>query len=131
MLLRIVLSKLLIHFFGCSVHFSALIIVWWENFLFWSNLFCVLYASCMLIDIAFFRLVKFSSMILLKVFPASCSWESFPSYMLGFCVCLFVFFFTVCSFHHVPDFFNVLCHELFRSSIFFDLLISSYHIFYT
>ena len=38
------------------------------KFLFWSNLFGVLYASCTLIGISFFRLGKFSYMILLKIF---------------------------------------------------------------
>jgi hypothetical protein len=45
-----------------------------ENFLFWSSLFGVLCASCTFIDMSFFRLGKFSSMILLKIIsvPLTC-----------------------------------------------------------
>jgi hypothetical protein len=49
--------------------FSILIVMGQENFRFWSYLFDVLYAFCMLIGISFFRLVEFFfSLILLKIF---------------------------------------------------------------
>ena len=47
-----------------------------QEFLFWSSLFGVLKASCMFIGISFFRLEKFSSIILLKIFTDPLSWES-------------------------------------------------------
>jgi hypothetical protein len=56
--------------------FSAivvLIIMCQEEFLFWSSLFAVLWASCMFMGISLFRLEKFSSIILLKVFAGTLS----------------------------------------------------------
>ena len=53
---------------------SILIIIWWEDFLFWSHLFGVLWAFCTFIAISFFMLGKFSSMILLKTFSGPLSW---------------------------------------------------------
>lgn len=51
----------------------------------------------------FFKLGKFPSMILLKIFYRPLSWVSSPSFIL---VSLrFVFFFL----HSVPDFLNILC----------------------
>jgi hypothetical protein len=50
--------------------------MWPEDFLFSSNLFGVLYASCMFMGISFFRLVKLSSTILLKIFTGPLSWKS-------------------------------------------------------
>jgi hypothetical protein len=43
---------------------------------FWSNPFGVLWASCMFMGISFFRLGKFSSISLLKIFTRPLSWES-------------------------------------------------------
>jgi len=43
--------------------FGILNIMWWEEYLFWANLFGVLYASCMFMGISFFMLGSFSSMI--------------------------------------------------------------------
>jgi hypothetical protein len=48
--------------------FSALIITCCGEFIFWSSLFDVLYASCPLTGTPFFRLVKFPYIILLKIF---------------------------------------------------------------
>jgi hypothetical protein len=48
--------------------FVVLIIIFWEEFLFWSSIFGVLLASCIFMGISFFRLGKFSSIILLKIF---------------------------------------------------------------
>lgn len=42
--------------FLCFVCLVFLVILWWEDFFFWSILFSVLYASCILIDIFFYRL---------------------------------------------------------------------------
>jgi hypothetical protein len=57
--------------------FSVLIIMWHEDFVFQSNLFGVLYASCTSISISL-RLVRFSSMIVLKTFSGPLRWVSFP-----------------------------------------------------
>jgi hypothetical protein len=46
-----------------------------EEFLFWSSLFGLLWASCMFMGISFFRFGKFSSIILLKIFTGPLSWE--------------------------------------------------------
>ena len=43
---------------------------------FWSRLFAVLLASCMFVGISFFRLERFSSIILLKIFAGPLSWQS-------------------------------------------------------
>jgi len=51
--------------------FDVLTIMWWEEFLFWSNIVGVLQASCMFMGISFFRLGKFSSMILLVLWVGS------------------------------------------------------------
>lgn len=51
--------------------FRDLIIMFRGYFLFWSSLYTVPYVSCTLIDIFFFRLGTFSSMILLKLFSES------------------------------------------------------------
>jgi hypothetical protein len=56
--------------------FVVLIIMCLEGFLFWSSLFGVLEASCMFMGISFFRLGKFSSIILLKIFIGPLTWES-------------------------------------------------------
>ena len=56
--------------------FVVLIIMCQEEFLFWSSLFGVLLSSCMFMVIPFFRLGKFSSIILLKIFTDLLSWES-------------------------------------------------------
>ena len=53
--------------------FVVLIIMCWEEFLFRSSLFGVLLASCMFMSISFFRLGKFSSIILLKIFTGHLS----------------------------------------------------------
>ena len=86
----------------------------------------------MLIDIAFFRLVKFSSMILLKVFPGSCSWESFPSYMLGFFVCLFVCLFSFLRFGPfiMSQIFSMFCVMNFLD-LAFSLIYWFLHIIYS
>lgn len=55
------------------------LIIWHRDFLFWFSLFGVLYASCTLIGPFFFRLGKFSSMILFKTFSVSLAWVSAPS----------------------------------------------------
>jgi hypothetical protein len=47
-----------------------------EEFLFWFNLFRVLLASFMFLGISFFRLGKFSSIILLKIFTGPLIWEA-------------------------------------------------------
>jgi hypothetical protein len=39
-----------------------------DDFLFWSNLFGVLYASCKFISISYIRLENFPSLTLLKMF---------------------------------------------------------------
>lgn len=61
----------LLYVFSCFL-------MWQEDFLFWSSLFDVLYDSCALIGISFFRLGK-CSMILLKTFSVSFTWVSSPS----------------------------------------------------
>ena len=63
--------------FFCA--FSVLIIRWWEDFLFFSPLY--LQASYTFISTSFFRLGKFSSIILLKIFSRPLSWESSPSFI--------------------------------------------------
>ena len=78
-----------IHFLPCR--FSILIIMWWEDFVFWSNLIGALQASCMFIGISFFKLGKFSSIILLKMFSGPWSWDS-SSFQLFFLISFFFFF---------------------------------------
>jgi hypothetical protein len=76
---------------------SVLIIMWQGEFLFWSSLFSVLYASCTLISISFFRLGNF--------FPWFC-WEYFLDLWPGFLLFLYsyyskffgFFFFCFCFF---------------------------------
>jgi hypothetical protein len=46
------------------------------GFHFWSNAFGILKASYMFIGIPFFRLGKFYSIVLLKIFTGLLSWES-------------------------------------------------------
>lgn len=76
--------------------------MWPGDLLFWSNLFGVVCTS-ILIATPFFKLRKFPSMILLKIFYRPLSWVSSPSFIL---ISLrFVFFFL----HSVPDFLNILC----------------------
>ena len=72
-------------------------------FLFWSNLFNVLFTSCTFICISFFR---FSSEFVENIFWA---------------------FELKSSFHTIPGFLDVLCQKIFRFSIFFD---SCIYIFY-
>jgi hypothetical protein len=64
---------LLLVFFLCFVH---LVFYYYmtEEFLFCSSLFVVLWVSSMIMGISFFRLGKFSSIILLKIFTGP--WES-------------------------------------------------------
>ena len=54
---------------------SILVIMWWGNIFFWSNLFDVLYFSCIFIGI-FFELGKFSSVMWMKTFSGPLSWVS-------------------------------------------------------
>jgi hypothetical protein len=56
--------------------FGVLTFMCQEELLFWSNLFGVLWASCMFMGISFFRVGKFSSIILLKIFTGHLSWKS-------------------------------------------------------
>jgi len=58
--------------------FDVLIIIWQEEFVFWFNLFGVRYTSCMFISISFFRLGKFSSIILLNIFTGPLIWVFLP-----------------------------------------------------
>ena len=58
-------------YFSLFSAFGVLIIMWQEKFLLWSNLFEVLQAFCMFMVISFFRLGKFSSTILLKIFTGT------------------------------------------------------------
>jgi hypothetical protein len=71
-----------------------------EGIFFWSNLFGVLWASCMFMTISFFRLVEFSSMILLKISPGPLNWGNlhFPVFFL----------FLGLVFALYPEFLNVL-----------------------
>lgn len=48
-------------------------------FIFWFSIFPVLYVSCTLIGIFFFRLGKFCSVILLKIYFVFLTWVSSPS----------------------------------------------------
>jgi hypothetical protein len=83
-----------------------------ENFLFWSNLIGVLQVSYMFIGISFFRLWKFSCMILLKIYILVQGSGTF--HLLQFLLLL------VRSFHRTPDFLDVLCPECFRFNLVFD-----------
>ena len=56
--------------------FSALFSWCQVNFFFWSSLFGVVYVSCTLVGISFFRVEKIFSMVLLKIF--------FCAFELGF-----------------------------------------------
>jgi len=80
--------------------FGVLIIMWWEEFLFWSYLICLMFCRllCMFMDISFFRLGKFSSMILL-MFTGPFTWKSLFFY---------TYYSQVQSFHCVLDFLSVL-----------------------
>ena len=49
-----------------DLYFRVFITVCWDNFLFWYNIFGVLYISYMFMDITLFRLETFSSIILLE-----------------------------------------------------------------
>lgn len=68
------------------------------EFLFRSRLFCVLHASCTLIGTPFFKLEKFYSVILLKIFSGP--WPVFFSF-------LYSYYLYIRSFHNVPYFLSV------------------------
>ena len=73
------LFPLLLLIFSLFGAFVVSVIVWWEEFLFRSNQFGVLKASCMFMSIIFYGLGKFSSIILLKIFTGPLSWKSLLS----------------------------------------------------
>ena len=74
MLLDLFSLLLLIFFFVCLFSaFGVLIIMGWEEFLFLSSLFGVLQVPCMFMGITFFRLGKFSSIVLLEIFTGPLS----------------------------------------------------------
>jgi hypothetical protein len=56
--------------------FGFFIIMCQEGFLLWSGLFGVLQAFCIFMGITLFRLGKFSSIILLKIFTGHLRWKS-------------------------------------------------------
>lgn len=68
------------------------------EFLFRSRLFCVLHASCTLIGTPFFKLEKFYSVILLKIFSGP--WPVFFSF-------LYSYYLYIRSFHNVLYFLSV------------------------
>lgn len=70
----------------------------WIYTLFWSSIFGVPYA-CILIDICFFELGKFSSLIVLKIFSVLVTQVCLPLFQL----------FLDLVFHSVPDFLEILC----------------------
>jgi hypothetical protein len=76
---------------------SVLVIIGWENFLFWSNLLGEPHGSYTFRGVCFFRLGK-CSMIQLKLFSEALSWFLFPLFLL--------FLYSV--FHSVPDVLDVL-----------------------
>lgn len=59
--------------------FYIFIILCQRKFIFCPSTFAVLYVSCTLIGISFFRLEGFSSMIMLKMFSVTLTWISSPS----------------------------------------------------
>ena len=72
--------------------FGVFIIMWLEEFLFWSCIFGVLHVSCMFMGRYFSRFRKFSSIILLRILTGPLSWESSLSsipFLLSFVFSLF------------------------------------------
>lgn len=49
-----------------SVHFNVLTVAYYEEFLLWSCLFCILCVSCVFLGRSFFSLGLFPSVITLK-----------------------------------------------------------------
>ena len=68
--------------------------------------------------ISFYRLGKFSSIILLKIFTGPLNWEFSLSY---------IYYLQSSSFHCVLDFLHVLGQELFAICIFFECCINVFY----
>ena len=84
------------------------------KFLFWSNLFGVLYVSCTLRGISFFRLGKFSSVIFVEsIFSIFLTWIFSPS--SGPIILRFGLF-------QVSQISWMFGHDIFRFNIFFDVV---------
>ena len=113
--------------------FSILIIMWQEDFLFWSNLLGVLYISCTLICISIFRLGNFSFMILLLVFSGPCSWEPSSFYVpIIFRFCLFIeslISWMFCAMNILD--FAFLLIDILISSLLFYTSESLFHLLYS
>lgn len=73
-----------------SVHFNVLTVAYYEEFLLWSCLFCILCVSCVFLGRSFFSLGLFPSVITLKFWL----WHS-PGICLPY-LCLSA---KICSFH--------------------------------
>ena len=73
-----------------SVHFNVLTVAYYEEFLLWSCLFCILCVSCVFLGRSFFSLGLFPSVITLKFWL----WHS-P----GICLLYLCLSAKICSFH--------------------------------
>ena len=101
---------------------SILTIKYQRDFLFWSNQFGDLYASCIFIGIAFFRLGNFSSMVLLKAISGPLAEILF----LSFIPIILRFGFVI-----MAQISWMFLSEVFRFNIFSDQCIYFFHSIFT